>query len=95
MGMLIDYTQVNDMECIFFMLCVFQKALHVRALRTFKDDFGTTRKSGEEWLITFKDSETHIPQVYEEVRIKECVFSCNIECDASALGSVTNWYLKM
>ena len=54
------------------MLCmlvfVLQKALHMRALRTFKDDFGITRRNGEEWLITSKDTEAHIPNVYEEVR---------------------------
>ncbi|BFZ18950.1 hypothetical protein BsWGS_21989 [Bradybaena similaris] len=44
-----------------------KKALHMRALRTFKDDFGVLRKNGEEWLITMKDTETHIPNVYEEV----------------------------
>lgn len=44
-----------------------KKALHMRALRTFKDDFGITRKNGEEWLITMKETETHIPNVYEEV----------------------------
>ncbi|KAK6967558.1 major vault protein [Biomphalaria glabrata] len=44
-----------------------KKALHMRALRTFKDDFGVVRKNGEEWLITMKDTETHIPNVYEEV----------------------------
>lgn len=44
-----------------------KNALHVRSLRTFKDDFGIVRKNGEEWLITLKDTETHIPNVYEEV----------------------------
>uniref|UniRef100_A0A0B7A692 Major vault protein n=1 Tax=Arion vulgaris TaxID=1028688 RepID=A0A0B7A692_9EUPU len=44
-----------------------KKALHVRSLRTFKDDFGVIRKNGEEWLITMKDTETHIPHVYEDV----------------------------
>ncbi|XP_059146176.1 major vault protein-like isoform X2 [Physella acuta] len=44
-----------------------KKALHMRSLRTFKDDFGIIRKNGEEWLITMKDTETHIPNVYEEV----------------------------
>ncbi|KAL5016265.1 hypothetical protein ScPMuIL_005854 [Solemya velum] len=44
-----------------------KNALHLRSLRTFKDDFGVTRKNGEEWLITMKDTETHIPNVYEEV----------------------------
>lgn len=44
-----------------------KKALHMRALRTYKDDFGKTRKNGEEWLITMEDTETHIPNVYEEV----------------------------
>lgn len=44
-----------------------KKALHMRCLRTFKDDFGIVRKNGEEWLIKMSDTETHIPHVYEEV----------------------------
>ncbi|XP_052073495.1 major vault protein-like [Mytilus californianus] len=44
-----------------------KKALHMISLRTFKDDFGVTRKNGEEWLIKMTDTETHIPNVYEEV----------------------------
>lgn len=44
-----------------------KNALHMRAVRTFKDDFGVLRKNGEEWLITMADTETHIPGVYEEV----------------------------
>ncbi|XP_014662129.1 PREDICTED: major vault protein-like [Priapulus caudatus] len=44
-----------------------KKALHIKATRTFKDNFGIVRKSGEEWLIKFSDTETHIPDVYEEV----------------------------
>lgn len=44
-----------------------KKALHMRSLKTFKDDFGVVRKNGEEWLIKMSDTETHIPNVYEEV----------------------------
>jgi len=44
-----------------------KKALHMRSLMTFKDDFGVVRKNGEEWLITMNATETHIPNVYEEV----------------------------
>lgn len=44
-----------------------KKALHMRALRTFKDGTEITRKNGEEWLITLKETEAHIPDVYEEV----------------------------
>lgn len=44
-----------------------KKALHMRALRTFVDNFQKTRKSGEEWLITLADTESHIPGVHEEV----------------------------
>ena len=44
-----------------------KKALHMRAMRTFEDKFGRSRKTGEEWLIKFSDAETHIPSVYEEV----------------------------
>lgn len=45
-----------------------KNALHMRATRTFTDDkLKKTRKNGEEWLISLKDTETHIPNVYEEV----------------------------
>lgn len=44
-----------------------KKAIHLRATRTFTDVFGKQRKAGEEWLVTMKDAETHIPDVYEEV----------------------------
>jgi len=44
-----------------------KQALHMRSKRTFEDDFGVTRKNGEEWLIKMTDTETHIPNVYEEV----------------------------
>ena len=44
-----------------------KKALHLRALKTFVDDFNKKRLNGEEWLITFSDTESHIPNVYEEV----------------------------
>jgi len=43
-------------------------ALHMRATRTFNDEkLKKTRKNGEEWLISLEDTETHIPNVYEEV----------------------------
>lgn len=44
-----------------------QKALHVRALRPFKDAGGRDRRTGEEWLVTMADREAHIPSVSEEV----------------------------
>jgi len=44
-----------------------QKALHLKAQRTFNDTFGRQRKAGDEWLVTFADAEIHIPDVYEEV----------------------------
>lgn len=44
-----------------------KKALHMRALRTFIDDFDKKRLNGEEWLITLQDTSAHIPGVYEEV----------------------------
>ncbi|CAF0741315.1 unnamed protein product [Didymodactylos carnosus] len=44
-----------------------KKAVHLRAIRTFKDTFGNKRLHGEEWLIYAKDTETYIPDVYEEV----------------------------
>ena len=44
-----------------------RKALHLRAKRTFTDTFARQRKAGDEWLVTFEDTEIHIPDVYEEV----------------------------
>jgi len=44
-----------------------KKALHLRATRTFKDVFGVLRRNGEEWLIGIKETEAHIPDVYEQV----------------------------
>lgn len=44
-----------------------QKALHVRAVRAFKDAGGRDRRTGEEWLVTMADREAHIPSVAEEV----------------------------
>lgn len=44
-----------------------QNAVHVKAAKTFVDEFGKTRKSGDQWLITLKDTETYIPGVYEDV----------------------------
>lgn len=44
-----------------------KKALHLRAIRTFTDRFSKLRKAGEEWLVTMKDAETHLPDVYEQV----------------------------
>ncbi|XP_034045962.1 major vault protein [Thalassophryne amazonica] len=44
-----------------------KKALHVRALRPFKDAGGRNRRTGEEWLVTIADREAHIPSVAEEV----------------------------
>ncbi len=44
-----------------------RRALHLKARRTFTDNFGQERKAGDEWLVTLGDAETHIPDVYEEV----------------------------
>ncbi len=44
-----------------------QKALHLQARGTFTDILGRYRKAGDEWLVTYEDAETHIPDVYEEV----------------------------
>ncbi|CAF3482212.1 unnamed protein product [Rotaria sp. Silwood1] len=44
-----------------------KKALHLRALKTFIDDFDKQRLSGEEWLVTHVDTETHILNIYEEL----------------------------
>lgn len=47
-----------------------KKALHLTALKEFKDIYGNPHKAGEEWLVTNKTTSTHIPDVNEEV-VKE------------------------
>jgi len=42
-------------------------ALHLRALKTFTDKYEKIRKAGDEWLVTFDDAESHIPDVNEQV----------------------------
>ncbi len=54
-----------------------KQALHMRAIRTFTDDFSVVRKNGEEWLIKMTDTETHIPGVYEQVRF---IFLSQLAC---------------
>ncbi|CAF4137199.1 unnamed protein product [Rotaria sordida] len=44
-----------------------KKALHLRALKTFKDDFDQTRNNGDEWLVTKEQTETYILNVYEQL----------------------------
>lgn len=44
-----------------------KKALHLRAIRSHTDEYNKKRLNGEEWLITFSDTDSHIPNVYEEV----------------------------
>jgi len=44
-----------------------KKALHLRASRTFTDYYNIERKAGAEWLVTVRQSEKHIPDVYEIV----------------------------
>ncbi|KAH7492369.1 Major vault protein [Phytophthora ramorum] len=42
-------------------------ALHLSALRTFKDVYGISRRAGEEWLITTETTETHVQDVHEDI----------------------------
>lgn len=44
-----------------------KKALQLSAIKTFTDVYGVTRKAGEQWLVTVKESDSHIPEVYENV----------------------------
>ncbi|XP_018414641.1 PREDICTED: major vault protein isoform X3 [Nanorana parkeri] len=44
-----------------------KRALHIRATKTFRDEKGNLRRTGEEWLVTMDDAEAYIPNVYEEV----------------------------
>jgi len=42
-------------------------AIHVKAKSTFVDSRGVLRKAGSEWLVTFEQDETYIPDVHEEI----------------------------
>lgn len=44
-----------------------KKALHLKATQSFVDKFNKPRKAGEEWIVTLKDADTYIPDVYEQV----------------------------
>jgi len=44
-----------------------KKALQLSAIKTFVDVYGKERKAGEQWLVTIKESDSHIPDVYEHV----------------------------
>ena len=48
-------------------LVFIQVALHLRATKPFKDVLGVVRKTGEEWLVTMKEADNHIPDICEEV----------------------------
>ena len=50
----------------------------MRATRTFTDERENLRKNGEEWLITFDDTEAHIPGIYEEVLRLSLYHSSNL-----------------
>ncbi|XP_064170174.1 major vault protein isoform X2 [Anguilla rostrata] len=59
------YEEVVDIVNAFILTD--KKALHMRALRPFRDQGGRDRRTGEEWLVTLDDREVHIPSVSEEV----------------------------
>ncbi|XP_048187996.1 major vault protein [Perognathus longimembris pacificus] len=42
-------------------------AVHLRARQNFLDFRGVGRRTGEEWLVTVKDTAAHVPDVYEEM----------------------------
>jgi len=44
-----------------------KRALHLHTTHSFTDVYGKVRRAGQEWLVTDKDSQVHIPDVYEEV----------------------------
>lgn len=44
-----------------------KNAIHLRAVQNFTDVYKKPRKAGEEWLVTLKETDTHIPDVHEEV----------------------------
>jgi major vault protein len=49
----------------------------MKSLKTFINPFGKKRLNGEEWLIKVSDTESHIPDVYEEVVALKNVITLN------------------
>ena len=41
------------------------KALHIKAVKNFKDFYGVQRKAGDEWLITKDNTDNHIQDIHE------------------------------
>lgn len=60
---------VNEevIETISAVVLTDKKALHLQAVQTFTDIFKKQRKAGEEWLVTFSEAETHMPDVHERI----------------------------
>ncbi|CAF1313291.1 unnamed protein product [Rotaria sordida] len=67
-----------------------KKALHLRALKTFTDDFGKKRMNGEEWLVTLNDTETHTLSVYEQLVAVVDVITLNSRQYCVILDPVAN-----
>jgi len=66
-GAYIPHVDEEVVEAVNAFVLTDKKALALRAKQTFVDTFGVTRKAGEEWLVTLKDAESHIPDVSEQV----------------------------
>jgi major vault protein len=66
-GAYIPHVNEEIVQTISAVILTDKKALHLRATRTFTDCYHFERKAGEEWLITLKLTERHIPDVYELV----------------------------
>ncbi|OMJ90126.1 hypothetical protein SteCoe_7621 [Stentor coeruleus] len=60
----VDEDYVEEVKAI---VLTEKKALHLRAIKSFIDIYKKSRKAGEEWILTLKDTDTHIPDVYEQL----------------------------
>jgi major vault protein len=66
-GAYIPHVDEEVVETVNAFVLTEKKALALRAKLTFTDVFGVVRKAGEEWLVTLKEAESHIPDVSEQV----------------------------
>jgi major vault protein len=65
-----DYLpQVNEefLEHVQAIILTKKTALHLRALKNYVDVYDVPRKVGEDWLLTVKDTDSHILDVYERL----------------------------
>eukprot|EP01101_Sappina_pedata_P008576 TRINITY_DN477_c0_g2_i1.p1 TRINITY_DN477_c0_g2~~TRINITY_DN477_c0_g2_i1.p1 ORF type:complete len:769 (-),score=337.33 TRINITY_DN477_c0_g2_i1:450-2687(-) len=61
-----EIVEVDGKQLINATVLTEKKAIQLRASKNFTDIYKKDRKAGEQWLVTFEESSTHILDVHEE-----------------------------